>query len=139
MLGSLRGRASRPNELSGTAVGCKIGDCPRGRGREIGPPRNLLRDRTRAPEHKFTRAIDLSRLAALSRKFFGLRFPNIFALRTRSAMTIPSKRSALWFHFVLASTKPKNQRKRNENFAKRIKTFRSAGRKSLNSLWSLNQ
>jgi hypothetical protein len=26
-------------------------------------------------------------------------------------MTIPSKRSALWFHFVLASTRPKNSKK----------------------------
>jgi hypothetical protein len=53
---------------------------------------------------------------------------------SRLAMTIPSKRSALWFHFVLASTKPKKQGKRNEIFAKRNETFRSAGRKSLNSL-----
>jgi len=54
-------------------------------------------------------------------------------------MTIPSKRSALWFHFVFASTKPKKLGKRNEYFAKRNETFRSAGRKSLNSLRALNQ
>jgi hypothetical protein len=54
---------------------------------------------------------------------------------SRLAMTIPSERSsALWFHFVLASTKPKKQGKRNKYFAKRNETFRSAGRKSLNSL-----
>jgi hypothetical protein len=40
---------------------------------------------------------------------------------------------------VLASTKPKKQGKRNEYFAKRNETFRSAGRKSLNSLRALNQ
>jgi hypothetical protein len=40
---------------------------------------------------------------------------------------------------VLASTKPKKQGKRNEYFAKRNETFRSAGRKSLISLGSLNQ
>jgi hypothetical protein len=54
-------------------------------------------------------------------------------------MTISSERSTLWFHFILASTKPRKQRKRNEYFAKRSETFRSAGRKALNSLWVLNQ
>jgi hypothetical protein len=54
-------------------------------------------------------------------------------------MTTQSERSALWFHFVLASTKPRKQRKRNEYFAKRSETFRTAGRKALNSLWVLNQ
>jgi hypothetical protein len=40
---------------------------------------------------------------------------------------------------LLTSTKLEKQGKRNEYFAKRNETFRSAGRKSLNSLRALKQ
>jgi hypothetical protein len=54
-------------------------------------------------------------------------------------MTISSKRGARWFHFVLASSKPKKREKRNERFAERNESFRMPDRKSLNSLRALNQ
>jgi hypothetical protein len=134
MLGSLRARLA-PSEVSGTAVGRKAGDRQWVVDRRSDPNEPQAGSVAR-PAHKFTRAIDLSWLAALLRKFLRLRFPNIFALRTRFAPRDDefAQPSALGFISSSPPPSPKQHEKRNQCWAKRNEMFRSAGGKLLKLL-----